>query len=292
MLVEALNELMEHIEQQLTEEISDSDITKITGLSAHHFKRMFTYMSGITLTTYIRNRRLSIANEELIHGSSVTDVAFRYGYHSIEGFSRAFREWSGFLPSEVMKNHIQKSFPRFTFYIDIKGGTSMEFKIEEKDAFQIVGVSKRVPIQFEGINQEIVALAQSISEQQRMHMREMGNLYPNHVLNASFNFDDGHLEEEGYLTHMIGFATTREDVYDDLEQILIPKSLWAVFPNCGPFPQTLQETMAKTYAEWLPSSGYELQDLPGITFSKIEMGYENVYSEVWVPIKSKEDKQT
>lgn len=291
-MVKALNELMDFIEQHLTEELLDSEITKITGLSAHHFKRMFSYMSGMTLHTYIRNRRFSIANEKLVHGSSVTEIAYLYGYQSVEGFSRAFRDWSGHLPSEVMKNHFQKSFPRFTFYIDIKGGTSMEFKLEEKEAFQIVGVSKRVPIQFEGVNEEIMELAKSITEEQRAHMHELGNLYPHRALNASFNFDDGHLEEEGYLTHMIGFATTREIKYDDLEVISIPKSLWAIFPNTGPFPNTLQETMARTYAEWLPSSGYALQDLPSISFSKIETAYDNVYSEVWVPVKVREEPES
>lgn len=63
------------------------------------------------MNEYIKNRRLSVANVELINGAKVTDVAYKYGYQSIEGFSRAFREWCGFLPSEVTKNKIQNHFP-------------------------------------------------------------------------------------------------------------------------------------------------------------------------------------
>lgn len=48
------------------------------------------------------------ANLALLAGEKVTDVAFKYGYQSIEGFSRAFRDWSGQAPSEVMKTQIQK----------------------------------------------------------------------------------------------------------------------------------------------------------------------------------------
>jgi len=163
----------------------------------------------------------------------------------------------------------------------------MEFKIEKKTKFNIVGVSKRLPIQFEGVNNEIFAFAQSITEQQRNEMHQLADLYPQQVLNVSYDFDEDYLEEKGYLTHMIGFATTKENPFADLEQLPIEESLWAIFPNQGPFPATLQETTAKIYSEWLPSSEYEIADLPGISFTKHDGIYENVYSEVWMPIREK-----
>lgn len=286
-MLQQLNELMEYIEEHLTEDIEGQEIVHIVGVSENHFRRMFSYITGMTLNEYIKRRRLSVANEEIIRGAKVTDVAFKYGFQSVEGFSRAFREWCGYLPSEVAKNKIQKSFPKLSFYIDIRGGKSMEFKIEKKDSFHIVGVSKRVPIQFEGVNPAIVELAQSITEEQRNQMRSLADLYPHQVLNVSYQFDEGYLEEKGYLTHMIGFATTQQNPYPDLEQINIPESLWAIFPNEGPFPTTLQDTMARIYSEWLPSSKYELKDLPTISFTRYTENTDNVYSEVWIPIQER-----
>lgn len=286
-MLQEFNKLMDYIETHLTEEISGKEISKMVGLSDYHFKRMFSYMAGMSLNEYIKNRRLSVANVELINGAKVTDIAYKYGYQSIEGFSRAFREWSGFLPSEVAKNKIQKSFPKFTFFIDIRGGISMEFKIEKKEKFHLVGVSKRVPIQFEGENNAIIELAQTITEQQRKEMHQLADLYPHQVLNVSYDFGDGYLEEKGSLTHMIGFATTKENSFDDLEQITVEESLWAIFPNEGPFPATLQETYAKIYSEWLPSSDYEVTDLPGISFTRHSSPAEKVYSEIWMPVKKK-----
>ncbi|MGG4489161.1 AraC family transcriptional regulator [Metabacillus idriensis] len=286
-MVQEFNTLMDYIEKHLAEEISGKDISKIAGLSDYHFKRMFSYMAGMSLNEYIKNRR-SVANVELINGAKVTDIAYKYGYQSIEGFSRAFRDWSGFLPSEVTKNKIQKSFPKFSFYVDIKGGKSMEFKIEKKEKFNIVGVSKRVPIQFEGENKAIIELAHSITDQQRNEMHQLADLYPHQVLNVSFDFDEGYLEEKGCLTHMIGFATTKENPFDHLEQISLQESLWAIFPNQGSFSAALQETTAKIYSEWLPSSDYELAELPGISFTKYNGTSENVYSEVWMAVKKKD----
>ena len=286
-MLQKFNHLMDYIEAHLTEDISGKEISKIVGLSDYHFKRMFSYMAGMSLNEYIKNRRLSAANVELINGAKVTDIAYKYRYQSIEGFSRAFREWSGLLPSEVTKNKIQKSFPKFSFYIDIRGGISMEFKIEKKEKFHIVGVSKRVPIQFEGENHAIIELAKSITEQQRNEMHQLADVYPHYVLNVSYDFDDGYLGEKGHLTHMIGFATTKENPFADLEQLTIEESLWAIFPNQGPFPATLQETTAKIYSEWLPSSDYEITNLPGISFTKHNGTSDNVYSEIWMPVKEK-----
>lgn len=52
----------------------------------------------MTLSEYIKNRRLSEANRDLLNGEKVTDVAFKYGYQSIDGFTRAFKNGVGFCP--------------------------------------------------------------------------------------------------------------------------------------------------------------------------------------------------
>src|SRR5690606_26516723 len=148
------------------------------GVSDYHFRKIFFYLSGLTLSEYIKNRKLSEANKDLLHGDKVTDVAFKYGYQSVDGFTRAFKKWSGFLPSDVIKTGISKSFPKLSFVITVKGGTSMEFRIEDKPAFNLVGVSKRVPMQFEGVNNEIVKLAQSITDEQKEEMHSLQNIEP------------------------------------------------------------------------------------------------------------------
>lgn len=287
-MLQDLNNLIAFIEARLSQEISLSEAAQILGISEYHLKRTFSFIAGMSLADYIKNRRLACANEELISGGKVTDIAFKYGYQSVEGFSRAFREFSGYLPSEVIKNKWQKSFPRLAFKINITGGSSMEFKIEKKEAFYLTGVTKKVPIQFEGENNAIQKLAESITASQREHMHELMDLYPNQVLNASYAFDEERLEEKGSLTHLIGVATTKENSYEDLEQIFVEKNLWAVFSNKGPFPQTLQETWGRIYSEWLPSSNYELVEAPEISFTNFENGYLNASSEIWIAVKEKE----
>lgn len=238
----------------------------------------------MSLAEYIKKRRLAEANLALLAGEKVTDVAFKYGYQSIEGFSRAFRDWSGQAPSEVMKTQIQKTFPKFSFYIDIKGGQSMDVKLIEKPAFQIVGVSQKVSLQYQGENQAIMELAQRITPQQRAEMHTFDDVYPHQVVNASFDFQEGRTTEGGEMTHMIGFATLQENIYEDLEQLSVPAHTWAVFPNEGPFPQILQETWARIFSEWLPSSGYQVVAAPEISFTQYQGPAEAKYSEIWLAV--------
>ncbi|EPI39013.1 AraC family transcriptional regulator [Enterococcus faecalis] len=279
-----LNQAMDYIEEHLTEEVSFDELAKKTGISVYHFKRTFSFIAGMSLAEYIKKRRLAEANLALLAGEKVTDVAFKYGYQSIEGFSRAFRDWSGQAPSEVMKTQIQKTFPKFSFYIDIKGGQSMDVKLIEKPAFQIVGVSQKVPLQYQGENQAIMELAQRITPQQRAEMHTFDDVYPHQVVNASFDFQERRTIEGGEMTHMIGFATSQENTYEDLEQLSVPAHTWAVFPNEGPFPQTLQETWARIFSEWLPSSGYQVVAAPEISFTQYQGPAEAKYSEIWLAV--------
>lgn len=285
-----LNRAMAYIEERLTDEaLSLETVAKHVGVSDYHLQTVFFHLSGMTLSQYIKNRRLSEASRDLLRGEMVTEVAFKYGYQSLDGFTRAFKKWSGILPSDVAKTGMSKAFPPLSFVITVKGGTSMEYRIVDMPAFNLVGVSKRVPMQFEGVNQEIVKLAESITEEQRREMHSLQNMEPYRVVNASYDADYQFRKEEGYLTHLIGVLTTEEQISEQLDKVPVPACTWAVFPNQGPFPSTLQQTMARIYAEWLPSSDYEVLNLPHFSFTEMDKPQRgHAYSEVWVPVQNKQ----
>lgn len=287
-MLNELNHVIDYIEEHLTDDLSLEIISEYAGVSDYHFRQIFFYLSGLTLSEYVKNRKLSEASMDLLHGEKVTDVALKYGYQSMDGFTRAFKKWSGFLPSDVIKKGISKSFPKLSFVITVKGGINMEFRIEDKPAFNLVGVSNRVPIQFEGVNNEIVKLAQSITDEQKIEMHSLQNIEPYEIVNASYEADANFLKEEGDLTHLIGVLTTESQVSDLLEVVPVEAYIWAVFPNQGPFPSTLQDTMAKIYSEWLTSSDYEVINAPSFSFTKMDKNKINfAYSEVWIPVRKR-----
>lgn len=287
-MLKELNQVINYIEKNLTAGITLEEISEYAGVSDYHFRKIFYYLSGLTLSEYIKNRKLSEANKDLLNNERVTDVAFKYGYESMDGFTRAFKSWSGFLPSEVAKTGVSKSFPKLSFYIDVKGGESMDYKIVEMPSFKFAGVSKRVPMQFEGVNNAIKELANSITQDQREAMYAIQNIEPYEVVNVSYEHEHNFMKDEGELTHLIGVLTTEENASELLDVIEVLACTWAVFPNEGPFPETLQQTYAKTYSEWLPVSNYEVVQLPGFSFTKMDEEKENyAYSEIWMPVRKK-----
>ncbi len=284
-MLRELNEVVDYIERHLTEELPPEELARYAGITTPQLQAVFYVLAGQTLAEYIKNRRLSAAAQELQRGGRVTDVAYRYTYQSVDGFTRAFRRWCGALPSEITADTPIKTIPKIQFVITIKGGTSMEYKIVEKPAFHFAGVSRRVPMQFEGVNQEIVKLAQSITPEQREELHRLRDTEPKEIINASYQSDTNFLREEGELTHLIGVLTSREDVGAGLEKLPIPAHTWAVFPNQGPFPATMQDTMARIYSEWLPSSGYQLADSLSFSFTRMDTEQEgHAYSEIWIPV--------
>ena len=80
----------------------------------------------------------------------------------------------------------------------------MEYRIVEKPAFRFAGVSRRVPMQFEGVNEAIVRLAESITPGQREELHRLRDIAPEEIVNVSWDSDSGFREERGELTHMIG----------------------------------------------------------------------------------------
>lgn len=287
-MLKELNQIIQYIEEHLTEDFSLEDVSKHVGISDYHFRKVFYYLSGVTLSEYIKNRKLSEANKDLLNGERVTDVAFKYHYQSLDGFSRAFKTWCGVLPSEVLRAKISKSFPPLSFYIDVKGGKNMDYKIVEMPAFKFAGVSKRVPMQFEGESTAIIELAQNITTEQREEMHRIQNLEPKEIINMSFEHEHDFLKDEGELTHLIGVLTTEEIVSNLLDTIEVPAYTWAVFPNEGPFPQSLQETYARSHSEWLPVSDYEIIQAPGFSFTQMsDEKNQYAYSEVWMPVRKK-----
>ena len=287
-MLKELNHVIDYIEENLSNDISIENISKEVGISDYHFRKVFQYLSGLSLSEYIKKRKLSEANKDLLAGEKVTDVAFKYGYQSIDGFTRAFKSWSGFLPSEVRDANLNKSFPKLSFFIDVKGGKSMEYKVVELPSITFAGVSKKVSMQFEGENKSIVELAQSITPEQQEAMHQLQNIAPQEIVNVSYEHDYDFKEEGGTLTHLIGVLTTNENISDLLDTIKVPKMTWAVFPNTGQFPETLQNTYAAIYSEWFPVSDYELIQAPMFSFTKmLEEKNGQAYSEVWMPVVQK-----
>lgn len=286
-LLKSMNDAMRYIEKNLTDEIDFKEVARIAHCSEYHFKRMFSFLAGITLSEYIRRRRISLAAFELTNSRMrIIDVAIKYGYSSPDSFTRAFYNLHGVTPSEARNNgQLLKTYPSMTFQLSIRGGDEMNYRIEKKEAFNIVGIMKRVPIIFEGENPEITAMWKSLSMDDIDRLKKISNVEPQGMIQASTNFSEGRMEEKGELDQYIGVATT-EECPKSFSKLELPALTWAIFESTGPFPSTMQGTWGRIYAEWFPSSIYQIAEGPEILSIKTkDLTSQSVKTEIWIPVK-------
>ena len=286
-VLEHVNDALQYVEDNLAEEIDLREAARLARCSEYHFSRMFSFLAGITLSEYIRRRRLTLAALELRgSGARIIDVAVKYGYGSADAFARAFQSMHGITPSEARRSgQPLTAYPRLSFQLTIQGGIAMHYRIVEKEAFCIAGLARNVPIVFDGVNLEIAAMWGSLDDPLIARLKQLSNIEPSGLISASVNFTEGRMEEKGRLDHYIGSATTLE-VPDDLAKLEVAASTWAVFEAVGPFPATLQEVWGRIYAEWFPSSSYELAPGPEMLWNEGKDTSSPTYrSEIWIPVR-------
>lgn len=139
--LESMNRVAGYMEEHLTERVSYGAMARMTGCSVYEFSRIFSFMTGMSLSEYIRRRRLSQAVFDLQAGERVVDVGLKYGYDSPTAFARAFRELHGVSPTEARKPETRlKTYPPISFQFTIQGVSALEFRMERTEAFQIVGL--------------------------------------------------------------------------------------------------------------------------------------------------------
>lgn len=284
-----MNDALGYIERNLAEEIDYGEVARIAVCSEYHFKRMFSFLAGISLTEYVRRRRLTLAAFELQQSPvRVIDLAVKYGYGSADAFTRAFQAMHGITPSEARDPGAPlKAYPRMSFQLTIQGGNEMNYRIVDKEGFRIVGLHKRVPLQFHGVNSHIAEMVQQLTPEKIAQLKGLANLEPAGIISASVNFSEDRMEEQGELDHYLGVATTQAcpDGYASLD---VAASTWAVFTAVGPFPEALQNVWGRIYSEWFPSAYYELAEGPELLWNEsADTSLPNYRSEIWIPVVRK-----
>ena len=76
---EQINRILDHIENNLTEDISYTQMAEMLAVSVYEFRRLFAFIIGVPISDYIRLRRLSSSLFDLQENTtSITDIAAKY----------------------------------------------------------------------------------------------------------------------------------------------------------------------------------------------------------------------
>lgn len=277
-----MNEAIGYIEEHIVEKLDYAEAAKIACCSAYHFQRMFSYMTGVSISEYIRRRRLTLAAFDLQHSKiKVIDLAIKYGYDSPEAFTRAFQNLHGVTPTAARSAGTNlKSYPRVSFQFSIKGVIEMNYRIEKLEAFSIVGVQNRVNTN-NAFNIITGLWANAQKEGVFEKLWEIRDPRPEirGILGVCADGDFGKNEEFNYIMSIVSDQKPPENMI----KRDFPEATWAVFEVEGP-PENLGSIWERLYTEWIPASAYDLAYLPAI---ECYLPPEENKNELWVPVVKK-----
>lgn len=282
--LESLNGSIEYLESNLAGEVEYEEAAKIACCSVFHYHRMFSYIAGVPLSEYIRRRRMTVAAFDLQNSDiKIIDLALKYGYESPTSFSRAFAGVHGVSPSVArQEGTVLKAYPRLHFQIMIKGDVEMNYRIEKKEAFRIVGVKEHMKLDVE---KNFARTPQFWAETMQSGMCEvigkLNDKEPFGIMGVSTCMNGKDFD------YYIASATDKP-APEGTEEYTVPAGTWAVFDSIGPMPQAIQDLQKRIVTEWLPTSGYEYANAPDIeVYPQGDPSSPDYRCEVWLPITKK-----
>ena len=292
-MIKQLNAAIEYIEANLCAEFDLDTAAGIACVTADSLARFFSYMTGMTLTEYVRRRRLTLAAQDLRHGKAmVVDIAVKYGYDSAAAFSRAFEKQHGITPSAYRKSGGElKIYSPASFHIIIKGAKEMDFRIIELEDTAVYGVSKPYDERIYKNREEL---------RNSMWSDEFDDV-PRQLCEGEWN-QPGNTAYDGvwYGVWQNGrymIARERSDVKtDQLERRMIPAGTYAAFrtERGGVAWKEFPKLFELIFDSWLPSSGYRQKGDLAIEVLHLwtdhDIRQKNRYYEVWIPVELKETK--
>ncbi len=281
---ESIKVAIDYIENNLTNDITINDISKKCYISPYYFQKGFAMLCGYSVSEYIRNRRLSLAGLELLNtDNKIIDIALKYGYDSPDSFTKAFKRFHGTTPINIRnKKGTIKDFSPLKINISLDGGYILDYRIEDKEAFSIIGLKNS--IDYKKAKTEVEKCWKTF-----FIKNMLGKLKPKYEVNVDKNMSGD------YFDYIIGDDYNPNNKYSkNYEVIHIPKFTWAIFPCIGKASESIKDINEKIFKEWLANNNYySIADGYNIVMYSNPKEYKNgindekYYCEIWIPVIKK-----
>ena len=293
--ISQMQKAIAYLEENLLENISHEDAAKHVHTSGYEFHRAFGFLTGMTPSAYIRNRRLSLAGREVMEtDGKITDIALKYGYDTPESFTKAFTRFHGVAPKTARETGAKLVlFNPLRIKLTVEGGKSMDYRIVQTKEKKFLALIRnfRNEIINDDENHEIPDfwdechrnnLIEPIRSLRPSGKRDLyGLCTPTKSGEDSFEYGIGVLID----------GETK--VFDEKEMTDAGFRIWDVEPgtyvvfDCiGNDGDCISEMWSKFYQEFLPQMGYIARQETDyeIYFEKEKPG---VFCELWIPVEKK-----
>lgn len=275
-IIKAFNNTIDYLETVLDDEIDEKKVTQLSGYSYSMFSRLFSILTEITLSEYLRNRRLTEAAVMLRDmDEKIIDIALKFGYESSDSFGTAFKNFHGFTPSEVRNGKPFKLVSRVQLSLSVRGGRSMKVTIQKKEAFTVAGIN------VQNINS---SLCPSIWDK----------LYAKYSHDELIGLGSGQsvgvchdVENPNTINYMAGYIVTDADKAKGigLDVLEIEEAEYAVVELTGSVPECIHKGWKYIMEVFFPEHGYVHSGKPDFEYYyEGDMDSKEYIMELWIPI--------
>lgn len=276
--IRCINQMLRYVEAHLMDDLDIATIAREVSFSPFYLQRMFTMMTDMTVSEYVRQRRLSVAGQELqATDAKVLDVALRCGYETPESFQKAFRRFHGITPSAAKRMRAQLRYLNpLQIQVTLTGGKIMDYSIENLGELTIVGMERR--FSFDSAFQQIPGYWDEYCK------RGLHDVVPGCL---GVCLDEPDRTDFAYL---IGsFYEPGAPVPEGFVLRTLEPHTWVKFRSVGALPDALQRLNRQIFTEWLPNNQeYDLAEGVNIEwYSMGDMDADDYVSEIWIPVTQK-----
>ncbi|MFA9560406.1 helix-turn-helix domain-containing protein [Evansella sp. AB-rgal1] len=285
-IIKNLQTAINYMEDNILEPITYEDVANHLHISRYHFHRTFSMVTGMTANEYIRNRRLSMAGQEIsVSDVKVIDVALKYGYDSPESFTKAFSRFHGITPNLARRAGVQlQSFNPLLIKIKLEGGIRLDYRIEKSEAYTVLAKVKK-------FRNEIISEAgtNEIADfwKDACNDGTFATLKQHAVNSDMYGLCAPISKESTHFDYGIGVKSAGGPIPDGYTEWEVKPTLWLAFTCIGENPDCIAETWNRIFKEFLPGSEYEMLD-----DTDFELYSENFspecFCEIWIPVKKKQ----
>lgn len=281
-----LQQAIDYVEEHITEPIDYEKAAGQAFSSGFHFQRVFSILCGFTLGDYIRWRRLSLAGRELAEQKGkVLDTALKYGYDSPESFARAFTRFHGITPSEAKNGGALKTFSRLSVKITLYGGPTMDYRMETREAFDILVKKKSFPKNQEITSREIPDFWNSCHQDGTV--KKLIGLIPEQDtfgLMGISRYDRNASDfEYGIGVH----CKDNTPGQGEWTKERIPAHTWVVFRCVGTMPEAFLELYRYICTEFFPQSAYQPCGVEIEAYPSDDVKNPGYTCELWIAVEKK-----
>jgi AraC family transcriptional regulator len=257
--------MVNYIENNLDNKIDYQELARIMGVNENTMQRVFCIVCDISLSDYIRKRRLTKAGSDLyLENSTILDVAIKYQYDNGTSFSRAFEKFHGIKPSKVKENPNNLKIQSILQFDEKQNENyDIEYSIIDKEQLMLYGI---------GVKTNETKIKYDAPKHFEKIMNEYYNKYgvPDYGMTC--------YEDRNNVQNLEYWVLYNKEI-NDFKRIVIPSSKWLVFKVNSQEAIDIQETTYKFYEKIINSIDYRVSKLPDLEY------YHDDITEILIPIE-------